>query len=72
MLWLWSDQFEFMAVLMVFNLWIVSRCIFVPFIQVLIFSSHFPCTIHGLGLFSGTYHNTLLCLSGPAIENNSI
>ena len=33
MLCLWCDQSEFMAVFMVFNLWIVSGFIFVPCIQ---------------------------------------
>ena len=36
----------------------------------LIFNSHFPCTIHGLDLFSGTYHNKLLCQPGPVIGNH--
>ena len=51
MLWLWSDQSEFMVLFMVFNLWMVPGFIFQSVINFLFFSSYIPVTAHGLDLF---------------------
>ena len=50
-LWLWSDQSEFMVLFMVFNLWMVPGFIFQSVINFLFFSSYIPVTAHGLDLF---------------------
>ena len=67
---MWSDQFEFMAVLMVFNLWIGPSFVFMSW--KLIFDSHFPVSTLGLDLFSGAYRNKLLFIWWPVNENKSV
>jgi hypothetical protein len=53
---LWSDQCEFMALFVVFNVW------FGPGYILSLVNSHFPVISHGLDLFSGMYLNKLLFL----------
>jgi hypothetical protein len=59
---LWSDQHEFMALSIIFNLWIGPRFTFSLIVNFSFSNSHFPVTTLGLDLFSGAHVNKLLSL----------
>jgi len=62
MSYLWSDQTEFMALLL-FLIGGVVQVVILSFVVNFKFSlNHFPITTLGLNLFSGTYLNKLVLL----------
>jgi len=67
-----SGQSEFVAVFMVFNLWMGPGFILSLVVNFLIFNSHFPVTTLGLDLLSWLYLIKILFLWGAVIENSSI
>ena len=66
---LWSNQSEFMALFMVFNLLNGPGFVSVA-VNFLFFNSHFPVTTLGLDLFSGAH--LLPFLWCPVNENSSV
>jgi len=68
MSYLWSEQFEFMVIFVVFICGLVQVLFISLAVNVQFFNSNFPVTTLGLDLFSGTDLQNLQFLCCSVIE----